>query len=713
MSFSTRILLWLAAGAATGVLLGDLVAPLGVIATGFVKLLQMTVLPYVVISIVASLGHLSAVEARRLGVRAGLVLLALWSTGLAFALLMPAVFPVVRQGAFFSTSMLERPPDFDFVDLYIPSNPFNSLANNIVPAVVLFSIVLGVALIAVPRKHVLLDVLSVASDMVGRATKLVVRLTPYGMFAVAAVAAGTLQIEQLARIQVYLVAYVAIAMLLAAWVLPGLVSALTPIGYLELLRPTRAALLTAFVAGDLFIVLPTLTDACKELLSRHVPEADRDHATGLPDVIVPASFNFPHTGKLLSLSFVLFAGWFANAAIPFTSYPALALTGLLTFFGSLNAAVPFLLDVFRIPADTFQLFLATGVINQRFGSLLAAVHTVVVGLLGSAALAGLIRFDAKRLTRYLVITATLTVVVLGSLRLLFETALRPHFDGGAVVAALAPVLPRAEVADADARGSRAAGAPVLDAVRTTGVVRVCYVEGRPPYAFDNAHGSLVGLDVEMAHQLAIDLQARLHLVPRDAEALSEGLASGECDIAMGGVVATPLRATQLAFSTPYMEESLAFVVPDHLRAAYGSWDAVRARGAVRLALPDLPYFRRQVQQRLPEAVMVPLTATAGVFAPGGWTFEAMVLSAERGAFLTLLYPGYSVVVPTPGLIRVPVAYGLPQGDAAWKSFVDAWLELHSRDGSLTQLIDHWIFGRSFAPHQPRWSIVRNVLHWVD
>ena len=75
----------------------------------------------------------------------------------------------------------------------------------------------------------------------------------------------------------------------------------------------------------------------------------------MPDVIVPASFNFPHTGKLLSLSFILFAGWFADAAVPLTDYPRLAVTGLLTFFGSLNVAVPFLLDFFRIPADTFQL----------------------------------------------------------------------------------------------------------------------------------------------------------------------------------------------------------------------------------------------------------------------------------------------------------------------------------------------------------------------
>ena len=238
----------------------------------------MTVLPYVVISIIASLGSLSASEARRLGVRAGLVLVGLWTLALLFAMLLPLAFPALRQGSFFSTSLLQRPAGFDFVDLYIPSNPFHSLANNVVPAVVLFSMVLGVALIGAPRKQVLLDVLAVASDMVGRATKLVVRLTPYGMFAVAAVAAGTLQIEQVARIQVYLVAYVSVALLLSLWVLPGLVAALTPVTYRELLGSTRDALLTAFVAGDLFIVLPALTDACKTLLERHVPAHDGEHA---------------------------------------------------------------------------------------------------------------------------------------------------------------------------------------------------------------------------------------------------------------------------------------------------------------------------------------------------------------------------------------------------------------------------------------------------
>ena len=91
----------------------------------------------------------------------------------------------------------------------------------------------------------------------------------------------------------------------------------------------------------------------------------------------------------------------------------------------------------------------------------------------------------------------------------------------------------------------------------------------------------------------------------------------------------------------------------------------------------------------------------------------MVLSAERGAYITLLYPGYSVVVPSPSLIKVPVAYALPEHDDGWKAFVETWLDLHERDGAIQSLVDHWVFGRSFTPPTRRWSVVRNVLHWVD
>ena len=133
----------------------------------------------------------------------------------------------------------------------------------------LFSVILGVALIGLERKAVLLDVPgSWSAATISRATRFIVQLTPYGIFALAATAAGTLHLEQLERIQMYLITYVAISLLVSLWVLPGLVAAVTPIPYREVLGPTRDALITAFIAGDLFIVLPILIESCKELLAQ-------------------------------------------------------------------------------------------------------------------------------------------------------------------------------------------------------------------------------------------------------------------------------------------------------------------------------------------------------------------------------------------------------------------------------------------------------------
>ena len=46
-----------------------------------------------------------------------------------------------------------------------------------------------------------------------------------------------------------------------------------------------------------------------------------------------------------------------------------------------------LLDLMRIPADTFQIFLAIDQFSGRFGTLLAGMHTVVLGLLTAVVVA--------------------------------------------------------------------------------------------------------------------------------------------------------------------------------------------------------------------------------------------------------------------------------------------------------------------------------------
>ena len=77
---------------------------------------------------------------------------------------------------------------------------------------------------------------------------------------------------------------------------------------------------------------------------------------------------------------------------------------------------------------------------------------------------------------------------------------------------------------------------------------------------------------------------------------------------MSGVAVTPDRAAGTLFSTPYLDETLAFVTRDQLRDRFRTWDDIRRLGAVRVGMPDVPAFRRAVAARAPELQLVPLRA---------------------------------------------------------------------------------------------------------
>ena len=64
-------------------------------------------------------------------------------------------------------------------------------------------------------------------------------------------------------------------------------------------------------------------------------------------------------------------------------------------------------------------------------------------------------------------------------------------------------------------------------------------------------------------------------------------------------------------------------------------------------------------------------------------------------------------------MKVPLAYPLTPHDSDWASLVNNWIELKRRDGTLDALYRHWILGESPERQHRRWSIIRNVLHWVD
>ena len=98
-------MIMLALGIACGLFFGDYCRFLAVGGDIFVGLLQMTILPYIIVSLIGNLGRLSWQQSRRLALIGGSVLLIFWALAFATIFWLAHVFPQWQGGSFFSSAI--------------------------------------------------------------------------------------------------------------------------------------------------------------------------------------------------------------------------------------------------------------------------------------------------------------------------------------------------------------------------------------------------------------------------------------------------------------------------------------------------------------------------------------------------------------------------------------------------------------------------------
>ena len=220
----TLVLTGFVLGILCGLFFGEMAAVLSSVGRAYVRLLQMAIIPYIMVSLIGGLGRLTPQQASRVALWGGVVLLVILALGMLLVLLVPLSYPDWESASYFSSSLSRSAESVDFVSLYIPANPFDSLANTVVPAVVLFSIAMGVAVMLSERKAPLLELLASVDEALMNITRFVVKLAPFGIFAIAANAAGTLDLTAFDKLQVYVWTYLLLWALLFFVFLPGLLT---------------------------------------------------------------------------------------------------------------------------------------------------------------------------------------------------------------------------------------------------------------------------------------------------------------------------------------------------------------------------------------------------------------------------------------------------------------------------------------------------------
>lgn len=706
----TWVVIAVFAGIFAGLFFGESAAVVEPIGKLYILLLQVAVYPYIVCSLLHGLGSMQPSQSWRL-FKAGwpyylglwaLTFLVLWILTLA----LPAPRALVWSGEAGSFSM-DR-----LLDILIPSDIVSAITNNSVPAVILFCVFYGVALQHVSGKQSLLDGLQAVKLASLKFWGAVVRMVPVAVFALFASTAGTAAVGEVTSIGYFLILFFAGALLLIVWLIPACLEALLPIRYRELVTDLRSALMIGLVTTISVAALPFIVSATRKLAEQCQVEDPE-----LDDVIqtnISVAYPLGQLGNFFVYFFIVFCAFLFHVEIAPVEQLLLPFVSLLACFGSPTASINsalFLGDWLGIGPDSQQLYVEL-MILLRYPQVAASImgfgflsFTVVLSYYGK------LRIRPARLLAGVGGTLALLAVVSVAARYGYERFIedQPHPYWSFTIppelrdTVESRILTPAEKASLPPRrtGSH------LDGIAESGVLRVGFNPATVPFCYYNTDGQLVGYDITLAYQLAKDLGVTLELVPFDWETLPADLEARTFDIAMSGIYVTEERLIRFTPSAPYESSRLAFFSPKANGHLFRSRKQIDRNPDLRIGVPDDPVLRPWLEKLVPSHDVV----LVGPYSQPP-DFEKV-----DGAFWTLLeseafaaeYPGLVAVAPENLAPPVLYTYLMPADATHLRHYVDYWLRIQKQSGFAQAQRAYWIDRLPRPRHEPRWSILQNVL----
>lgn len=294
VSFSKRVFVGLGIGIVFGLILQfvygaksdvlkDSIEWYNIVGKGYVKLLQMIVMPLVFISIVAAFTKMKL--ANNIGKISSLIIgLLVGTTAIAAAIGIASTFAFHLDGSQFQQGEAEsarieqveqRLGDIQNMTLpakileLLPANPFLDLTGERATstiAVVIFSAIIGIAYLGVKKKspeqaELFAKIVDALHAIIMRVVTLILRLTPYGVLAIMTRVAATSDYNAIWQFGKFVIAsYVALVLMFVVHLLMLAFAGLNPITYLKKAFPVLTFAFTSRTsAGTLPLNVKTQT----------------------------------------------------------------------------------------------------------------------------------------------------------------------------------------------------------------------------------------------------------------------------------------------------------------------------------------------------------------------------------------------------------------------------------------------------------------------
>lgn len=240
----------------------------------------------------------------------------------------------------------------------------------------------------------------------------------------------------------------------------------------------------------------------------------------------------------------------------------------------------------------------------------------------------------------------------------------------------------------------------LDRIAARGELVVGMSGNQPPLNFISKSGELMGLEVDLAKQMADAMGVNLRIQSMAFADLLPALESGRVDLVLSGMTITPARNMKSMFVGPYFlsgkailtrEQTLADIRnPSEMNRPNLKIVALRGSTSQALVEDEIPDAKLSLAQDYDEAVQQLIRNEADIFIAD---YPICIISVFR-------YPDEGLISLITPMTFEPLGIGLPAGDPLYANWVENFLMLLDGSGELEELTNRWLGESSWLEDLP-------------
>lgn len=208
-----------------------------------------------------------------------------------------------------------------------------------------------------------------------------------------------------------------------------------------------------------------------------------------------------------------------------------------------------------------------------------------------------------------------------------------------------------------------------------------------PWAMKDKKGELIGLEIDVAQQLAKDMGVKVEFVPTKWSGIIPSLIAGKFDVIIGGMTATPERNMKINFTAPYYHTGQGLLANRKMTEGFAVEDFNKPGMTLAARLGSTAALA--AKERFPQATLRLFDdEPAAVQEVKNGRVHAMVAGQPLPAHSAASAPEVLKAYPDQ-LMKEPICMGIRKGDVDTLNFLNNWIEGVRNKGWIDERYQYW------------------------